>query len=141
MKSLNFKFVKLIAVLFSIFVCFVSCKSNNVEISDNLTFSQLIQRGQDAAANENYLLADKYFVACLDRYGSDLKSYVEARYELATSNLKQKKYLMAETIFTEILEIYDTPEAMYQVQSKFKRLSQIQLDKINEIKEKQVKKN
>ena len=132
MKKLNFRFI-IISAFIACLCVFVSCKTNDVEISSDLTFPQMLQRGQDAVANGNYKLADKYFIACIDTYGSDLKCYVEARYELATSFLKQKKYQMAKTMFNEILEIYNRPDAMYLVQPKFKKLASLQLQKINAI--------
>lgn len=132
MKNANFKFIKLFSII-AVSAFFFACKSAPVELTDDLTFAQLIQRGQDAVSLADYKAADQYFVACLDRYGESLKCYVEARYELATSNLKQKKYDMAKTMFNEILTIFDKPEAMYQVQPKFKKLAKIQLEKIEKI--------
>lgn len=132
MKKINFITLLTIAVSLS---AFISCASTKTEVTTDLTFPQMLQRGQDAVAAENYKLADKYFITCIDTYGADLKCYVEARYELATSFLKQKKYPMAKTMFTEILGIYDRPDAAYLIQPKFKKLSEIQLNKIKEIEE------
>lgn len=129
MKNFNFKSIIISTIIISLSV-FTSCKTNEVEITSDLTYPQMLQRGQDAVANENYKLADKYFISCIDIYGADLKCYVEARYELATSFLKQKKIQMAKTMFTEILSIYDRPDALYLIQPKFKKLSSIQLEKI-----------
>lgn len=134
--------IRLITIVAGIAISFaaLSCKTNDIVVSEDLTFSQLIQKGQDAAATENYRAANAYFVACIDRYGSDLKCYVEARYELGTINLKQKKYDLAKTMFNELIAVYDRPEALYQVQPKFKKLATIQLQKIADIEAKQQEK-
>ena len=113
-----------------------SCKTTMPEIPNDLTAAQLIQRGQDALANGKYKIADSYYIATIDSYGSDLKCYVEARYELAHSFYKQKRYDEAKTMFNEIVSIFDSPEAIYQVQPKYKKLAQIQLDKIAAIEAK-----
>ena len=39
-------------------------------------------------------------------------------------------------MFNEIVSIFDSPEAIYQVQPKYKKLAQIQLDKIAAIEAK-----
>lgn len=131
-RIFNKKFIKSVLVISLIGFAF-SCKTNRVEISEDLTATQLIQQGQNALASYNYKLADKYYIAAIDRFGSDLKFYTEARYELAHSFLKQKKYEEAKTMFNEIIAIFDNPEALYQVQPKYKKLAQLQLSKIEEL--------
>lgn len=128
MKKL--KLIYTFAIIISALTVFASCNSTNVEISTDLTYSQMLQKGQDAVAAQDYKLADRYFITCIDTYGADLKCYVETRYELATSFLKQKKYQMSKTMYTEIINIYDRPDAAYLLQPKFKKLSNIQLEKI-----------
>lgn len=132
MNKTNFK---LITILLSLIVAgsiFCSCESTNAEIPDDLAYVQMIQRGQDAMANGRYKVADKYFVKCIEIYGDSLKCYVETRYELAQSCYKQKKYDLAKSMYNEIIDIFDQPEAMYQVQPKYKKLAQIGISKIEE---------
>lgn len=131
----NYKLLLTLALIFS--GLFFSCQTAPKEISQDLTCAQLIQRGQDALANEQYKVADAYYVAAIDRYGADLKCYVEAKYELAHSFYKQKKYQMAKTIFNEIVDIFDSPDSVYKVQPKYKKLALIELAKIEEIESKQ----
>ena len=50
MKKLNFRFI-IISAFIACLCVFVSCKTNDVEISSDLTFPQMLQRGQDAVAN------------------------------------------------------------------------------------------
>lgn len=137
MKNLfNYKFSKLLGTAFVAASLFCGCQSAPKEIPDDLTHSQLIQRGQDALANGNKVAADAYFIACLDRYGEDLKCYTEARYELAHSYYVQHKYALAKKMFTEIIGIFDDPSAVYKVQPKYKKLAEIELNKIKAIEEK-----
>lgn len=118
--------------LLIVLVSLIGCKSTEIVIPEDLSASQLIQRGQDAAANNKFEEADKYYVATIDRYGQDLKCYVEARYELAHSFTKQKRYDEAKTMFNEIISIFEQPNAIYQVQPKYKKLAQIGLATIEE---------
>lgn len=113
-----------------------SCQTAPETIPEDLSALQLIQRGQDAMSAENYKAADAYYIACLDRYSDNPKTYVEARYELAQSKYKQKKYDMAKTMYNEILSIFDDPNAIYQVQTKYKKLAQMGLDRIQAIEDK-----
>lgn len=133
---------KIINTLFLIsFALFLlCCKSTDIVIPEDLTAAQLIQRGQDAAANDNYKEADLYYIATLDRYGSDLKCYVEARYELAHSFTKQERFDEAKTMYTEIINIFEQANAIYQVQPKYKKLAQIGLDTIAAAKKEQLEK-
>lgn len=117
-------------------LAFASCQTAPTEIPQDLSALQLIQRGQDAMARENYKTADAYYVACIDRFSDNPKTYVEARYELAQSNYKQKKYDMAKKMYQEILDIFENPNAIYQVQTKYKKLSQMGIDRITEIENK-----
>lgn len=133
-----------IAVLFFTFsacATAVSCKTVPSEIPNDLTAAQLIQRGQDELANARYKSADAYYIAAIDRYGSDLKCYVEARYELAHSFYKQKRYEEAKIMFNEIISIFDSPDAAYRLQPKYKKLAQIQLEQIAEAEAKKAKKS
>lgn len=113
-----------------------SCQTAPESIPEDLSALQLIQRGQDAMSAENYKAADAYYIACLDRYSDNPKTYVEARYELAQSKYKQKKYDIAKKMYSEILAIFDDPNAIYQVQPKYKKLAQMGLDKIQAIEDK-----
>ena len=49
--------------LLVVLVSLIGCKSTEIVIPEDLSASQLIQRGQDAAANNKFEEADKYYVA------------------------------------------------------------------------------
>ncbi|MCQ2611557.1 MAG: tetratricopeptide repeat protein [Treponema sp.] len=110
---------------------FGACQSVPKNIPADLTPSQLLQRGQDAFAEGNYAGAKAYFNTVIQRYGTDAKVYVEARYELGHTYLKQKDYKKAKVIFLEIIETFDNnPQAVYIIPAKYKKLSEIQLEEI-----------
>lgn len=139
MKNIKMKnLVKLITISAAV-LAFCGCQTAPKEIPEDLSALQLIQRGQDEMSNGNYAAADAYYIACIDRYQDDLKTYVEARYELAQSNYKQKKYDMAKKMYTEIVNVFDDPNAIYQVQSKYKKLANMGLNRIKAIEDKQAK--
>ncbi|MDE7292243.1 MAG: hypothetical protein K2N58_09375 [Treponemataceae bacterium] len=105
-----------------------SCNSVPDEISEELDASQLIQLGQDNYDSGKYRAAEMYFNAVLERYGTDIKRYVEAKYELGHLFVKTKKYQNAYNNFQEILEIYENVPV--GIPGAYKRLSQLELEKI-----------
>ena len=105
-----------------------SCKSVPDEISEELDASQLIQLGQDNYDSGKYRAAEMYFNAVLERYGDDVKHYIEATYELGHLYMKQKRYEEAIANFNKILEIYENVPA--GIPGAYKRLSQIELEKV-----------
>ena len=105
-----------------------SCNSVPDEIPEDLDASQLIQLGQDKYDAGKYNASEAYFNAVLERYGTDIKRYVEAKYELGHLFIKTKKYENAYNNFNEILEIYENIPA--GLPGAYKRLSQIELEKI-----------
>lgn len=123
--------MKKIIILLSViatFFCLVSCSSVK-NIPEDLTQAQLLQLGQTAYGNGNFSAAESYFLAEINRYGSDINAYIEGKYELAHLYLKKKDYKKAYPIYTELLELYDYAQAG-DLPPAFKRLSQIDMEKI-----------
>ena len=106
----------------------ISCNSVPDEIPEELDASQLIQLGQDNYDAKKYRAAQMYFNAVLERYGTDIKRYVEAKYELGHLFIKTKNYRSAYNNFQEILEIYENIPV--GLSGAYKRLSQLELEKI-----------
>ncbi len=107
-----------------------SCASTP-EIPEQATAAQLIQMGQDSLEIANYRAAESYYMAVIQRYGTDVNLYIEARYELGHLYLKQKKYDEAYTNFSEILGIYDsTPYGT--IPGTFRKLSLIGMKNLPE---------
>lgn len=107
-----------------------SC-SSTPKIPEEATATQLIQMGQDALENSNYKAAEVYYMAVIQRYGTDTNLYIEARYELGHTYLQQKKYDEAYTSFAEILAIYENAE-YGSVPGSFKKLAQIGMKNLPE---------
>lgn len=107
-----------------------SCKSTKQENMEELTASQLIQRGQDAYDKGFYNKALPYFEAVLKYYGDESKRYIEATYEIGHLYMKKKNYEKAYNCFTEILEIFDNSTTDMDLPTAYKVLAKIELDKI-----------
>lgn len=105
-----------------------SCKSTQV-VTEGLTASQLLQKGQDCFGNGNYDTAELYYQAVIEQYGDDLNTYIEARYELAHLYAKTKDYKKAATIYNEILDYYNMPAA-YELKAAYKKLAEMGLERI-----------
>ena len=106
----------------------ISCNSVPEEIPEDLDARQLIQLGQDNYDAAKYDASEAYFNAVLERYGDDVKHYIEATYELGHLYMKQKRYEEAISNFNAILEIYENVPT--GIPGAYKRLSQIELEKV-----------
>ena len=90
--------------------CAVSCESVE-EIPQDITAGELLQKGQDAYSSSDYVNAERYYLEVIKRFGNNLETYVEARYELGHLYLKTNDYEKAYASFKEILQIFDTAPA------------------------------
>jgi len=122
--------IKILTLIFSIFVfSVVSCASNDV-IPNDLTAKQLIQKGQDAFDNNKYKLSLRYFNTALERFGeTDIQTFIEAKYEIGHIYMKQKKYNEAKVIFNEIVYLY-SKTFVGQIPGAYLKLAKIELAKI-----------
>lgn len=115
------------AVLF-LMPLFFSCTSVPEEIPE-MTSQELIQNGQANFESGNYRLALAYYNTAVERFSDWTDVYIEARYEIGHIYMKQKKYSLAEPVFTEILDIYrNSRPGLYP--AAYKKLSEIELAKI-----------
>ena len=111
----------------------VSCiTSGPVEIPDDLTAAELIQRGQEASDRNRYSVSIQYYEAILERFPYDIDSVIAAEYEIAFIHYKQKEYTQAKTGFNQLLARYNVTDQEL-LPPQFKILSNIVLGKIAEI--------
>ena len=130
MKVTSFKTLFLITIV-SLF--FAACSSLPKEIPEDLTAQELIQKGQLAFENGHYKESLLYYNTVVERYSGTPDVYLEAKYEIGHLYMKQKKYNAAETVFQEILDIYDVAQPG-TLPGAYLKLSQIGMDKIAEKK-------
>lgn len=109
----------------------ISCTTIR-EIPEDKTPAQIIQMGQNAASLNDNKNAINCFSTAIDRFGSDPKIYVEAKYELAHTYSKQKNYDKAYPIYVELLDLYASNTAAFP--PAYKKLCQIEINKIPEAK-------
>jgi tetratricopeptide (TPR) repeat protein len=123
--------------LFAATLLLLSCKTIK-EIPEDKTSAQIIQMGQNSVSVSDYKSAVFCYETAIERYGSDPALYVEAKYELAHTYLKQKKYDKAYPIYNEILELYDAYGTA--LPGAYKKLCQIGISQIPEKKLAEIKK-
>ena len=112
-----------------VLTAFNSCGSVPKNIPENITAQELIQNGQANFEAGNYRLALAYYNTAVERFSDWTDVYIEARYEIGHIYMKQKKYSLAEPVFTEILDIYrNSRPGLYP--AAYKKLSEIELAKI-----------
>jgi len=116
----------LLAALF-----FSACATKQLNISDNLSPSELIQRAQEASDRNRYNNALQYYQALLDRNATNIDLVCTAEYEIAFIHYKQKKYSQSREEFNALLERYDAFDGEY-LPSQFKLLSKKVLERIDE---------
>ncbi len=102
-------FMMLIAFLFS------SCHSLKKDLDNpDLTPEEFFQKAQEAVIDWNrYKLAIEFYEEFMRRYPDMKNKIIEAEYEIAFIKFKQRKYDDAEERFKNILDKYNTDEAIY----------------------------
>lgn len=122
----------LTTALFGFFA--LSCNSLK-SVPEDMTVAQIIQQGQNYYGSGDYKAAALCYNTVIERYGDDLATYVEAKYELGHLFLKTKDYKKAYSAFSEILEIYNTV-SIGTLPASYKKLAQIGIERIPESKQK-----
>ena len=124
MKSLS------LAVLFAAFLA-ISCATGPSTIPEDLTPAELIQRAQEASDRYRYSVALHHYETLIERFPFDIDSVIAAEYEIAFIHFKQRRYAMARTGFTNLLERYNAPDAVL-LPPQFRILSERILATIDE---------
>lgn len=106
-----------------------SCASGPLEIAEDLTPAELIQRGQEASDRSRYKQSLQYYEAILERFPTDIESICAAEYEIAFIHYKQKRLDESKAEFDALLARYDGPDADY-LPPQFKILSEIVMAKL-----------
>jgi tetratricopeptide (TPR) repeat protein len=131
------KKLHLIGVVFLAVLCIDACVTGTLNIPEDLTPAELIQRAQEASDRNRYNHALQYYTALLERNRTNIDLVCTAEYEIAFIYYKQKKYSQAKEGFNTLLERYDAPNSD-MLPPQFKRLAAIVLERIND-KEKPLK--
>ena len=131
----NLRFITLIIV---VALCLFACATGKLNIPEDLTPAELIQRAQEASDRNRYNHALQYYMALLERNSTNIDLVCTAEYEIAFIHYKQKKYSQAKDGFNSLLERYNSPEG-HLFPPQFKRLAAIVLERISE-KEKPISK-
>jgi len=109
----------------------LSACASTLNISEDLSPAELIQRAQEASDRNRYNTALQYYQALQDRNYNNIDLVITAEYETAFIHYKQKKYQQAREELNAVLEYYNTPDEELLPQ-QFKRLAQIVIQSIDE---------
>jgi len=121
------KKIHLLAAL-AVFLLFFSCASS-VNISEDLSPAELIQRAQEASDKNRYKIALQYYQTLNERNRSNIDLVITSEYEIAYIHYKQKKFQQAKNELTDVLGYYNTPDEELLPQH-FKRLAKIVIERI-----------
>jgi outer membrane protein assembly factor BamD (BamD/ComL family) len=114
-----------------IFVLLFSACNTTINISEDLSPAELIQRAQEASDKNRYNAALQYYQALSERNRSNIDLVITSEYEIAFIHYKQKKYQQAKNELTEVLEYFNTPDEELLPQH-YKKLSKIVIDRIDQ---------
>jgi len=110
---------------------FFACATDQLNIPQNLSPSELIQRAQEASDRNRYNNALQYYQALLDRNPSNIDLVCTAEYEIAFIHYKQKKYAQSREEFDALLKRYEAFDGDY-LPPQFKLLAVKVLERIDE---------
>jgi len=113
------------------FVLLLSSCVTAINISEDLSPAEIIQRAQEAMDKNRYNVAIQYYQALNERNRSNIDLIITAEYHIANIHYKQGKYDQAREELNAVLEYYNTPDEELLPQH-FKRLAQIVLQNIEE---------
>ncbi|MDR0387755.1 MAG: hypothetical protein LBH57_06925 [Treponema sp.] len=125
MRLLNLPLIAVLAVLVS------GCYSGPVNINDDTTAAELVQRAQEASDRNRNKLALEYYREILARFPDDIDMVCTAEYEIAFIHYKQRKYDIAREEFNALLERYNTQDEVL-LPPQYKRLATIVLERMAE---------
>ena len=111
------------------FAIFFSACASSINISNDLSPAELIQRAQEASDKNRYNAALQYYQALNERNRSNIDLIITSEYEIAFIHYKQKKYQQAKNELTDVLGYYNTPDEELLPQH-YKKLSKIVLERI-----------
>jgi outer membrane protein assembly factor BamD (BamD/ComL family) len=123
--------VPLTILALAAFMCFYACAGGPLNISEDLSPSELIQRAQETSDRNRYKVALQYYQALLDRNRYNIDLVCTAEYEIAFIYYKQKKYAQAKEGFYELLERYNA-DSQENLPQQFKLLALKVLERIEE---------
>jgi len=118
-----------ILAAFAFVLIFFACASS-INISEDLSPAEIIQRAQEASDKNRYGVALQYYQALNERNRSNIDLIITSEYEIAFIHYKQKKYQQAKNELNEVLEYYNTPDAEFLPQH-YKKLSKIVIERID----------
>jgi outer membrane protein assembly factor BamD (BamD/ComL family) len=128
--------MKRLLIPLTLAILFSACAST-VNISEDLSPAELIQRANEAMDRNRYKTAIKYYEALRDRNQTNIDLTITAEYHIAFIHYKQGKLEQARDELNAVLEYYNSPDEELLPQH-YKRLSQIVLQTIDD-KEKRKK--
>jgi len=122
---------KLLAAVCLVALGLSACATANMNIPEELSPAEIIQRAQEASDRNRYGQALQYYEALLERYQTNSDLVCTAEYEIAFIHYKQNKFALAKEGFYALLERYDSPDAELLPQ-QFKLLANKVLERIEE---------
>ena len=106
---------RILLFMMLIVLLLASCQTLRKDLENpDLTPEEFFQKAQEAVIDWNrYKLAIQFYEEFMRRYPDMKSKIIEAEYEIAFINFKQRKFDEAEARFTQIIDKYNTDDAVY----------------------------
>ena len=128
---MNKFFCKMYGLIALVTILLLSACATNVNVRDDMSPAEIIQRAQEALDRNRFNVAIQYYQALLDSNRNNIDLIITAEYHIAFIHYKQGRLVQAREELNAVLARYNTPDEELLPQH-FKRLSQIVLETINE---------
>ena len=92
-------------ILFALGIVLLFCAcASTINIREDLSPAELIQRAQEASDRNRYRTALQYYEALLERNRDNIDLVITAKYEIAFIHYKQRKYEQSRSELNAVLE-------------------------------------
>ena len=108
-------------------VFFLPSCVTTVNISEDMSPAEIVQRANEAMDRNRYKIAIQYYEALGERFSSNIDLVITSKYHLAFIHYKQKNFDLAREGLNDVLSYYNSPDSVFLPQH-FRRLAQIVLE-------------
>ena len=122
--------MKRLLLTLTIVLLFSACRTT-VNIRDDMSPAEIIQRAHEAMDRNRYNIAIQYYEALYDRNRDNIDLVITAEYHIAHIHYKQRRFDEAREGMIGVLAYYYSPDAILLPQH-FQRLAEIVLELIDE---------
>lgn len=120
-----------ILIIFALLAVFVGCASTKAGIPADISEQELFTLAQLAFDDGNLKLSQFYYETLIEKFSDNQTTEISAKYEIAHLLVRKGDKTEAKVLLQDILANY-TEETMYSLPPEYKKLAQLELDRLTE---------